>query len=145
MLRDTATAKLADGSAAQRARTTTANLLGPVVVATKVCRKPRARPGTGTRRTTRSDSQCARSATAAAAARIAAPDNQLGIQSITSSACYHGVLRVPFFTSAVICGSGTSANAQPCLMLQCSIQDGRPEPSGAAASCDNVSGNDASH
>src|SRR3954449_3130599 len=92
MPRDTAAAKLADGSAAQRARTTTANRLGPVVVATKVCRKPRARPGTGTRRTTRNDSQCARSATTAAAARIATPDNQLGIQGIISSARYHSVL-----------------------------------------------------
>jgi hypothetical protein len=33
----------------------------------------------------RSETQCARSATAAAAARIATPDNQLGIQGIMSS------------------------------------------------------------
>src|SRR3954462_11565631 len=136
MLRDTAAAKLVDGSAAQRARTTTANRLGPVVVATKVCRKPRARPGTGTRRTTRSDSQCARSATAAAAARIATPDNQLGVQGIMPSVRYHGVLRAPFPTGPVIpvtCCSGTPANARPRLMLHRSIRDGRPDPGGVTA------------
>ena len=42
----------------------------------------------------RSETQCARSATAAAAARIAAPDNQLGIQGIMSSTRCHSVLRV---------------------------------------------------